>query len=551
MPTRRSDRLLQRNRAVRTVVYARYSSQLQNSRSIEDQIAVCRERADREGWTIVDVFTDYAISGAAGIGEAQRPGLNAMLTAIEAGDIDQILTESTDRIARHQGDAFAIRERIQFAGARIFTLMDGEVDDITGTIKGLMDARFRKDLGARVKRGQRGAVQQGRAAAGIAYGYSRANRLDERGELIRGLRAIDPEQAAIVVRIFTEYANGQSPKAIAARLNAEGIPAPRGETWRMTTILGDRKRQNGMLNNRLYIGELIVNRTSKVVNPVTRRTVIRPNPETEWIIEAVPSLRIVGDDLWTKAQAVKESLQGVPFDQTRRPKHLLSGLGQCAVCGGGWIKYNRDQWGCGRYRDGRGCSNTRSISTKQFEKRVLAGLQDELLHPDLVASYVRAWHVENARRAQVTTRERAAIERRHDEAARRVDRLIEAVACGADDFREIRDVLAKARAERDALASQLADLDALPVIALHPGLADDYRRQVAALNEALDENDASRLEAVPRLRSLIDRIVLSPHDSGRGVSVSITGRLDEIVRLATGCPAMIVTKSGKRRASNT
>ncbi len=304
----------------------------------------------------------------------------------------------------------------------------------------------------------------------------------------------------------------------------------------MTTISGDRKRQNGMLNNRLYIGELIINRTSKVVNPTTRRTVIRPNAETEWIAQAVPGLRIIDDSLWAKVQAVKESLQGVPFDQARRPKHLLSGLGVCAVCGGGWVKYNSDQWGCGRYRDGRGCSNSRSVSTKQYEKRVLAGLQDELLHPDLVASYVRAWHVENARRAQVTTRERGKMERRHDEAARRVDRLIEAIACGADDFREIRDVLAKARAERDQLKAQLGELDALPVIALHPGLADDYRRQVAALHEALGDNEETRLEAVPRLRSLIDRIVLAPHSSGRGVTVQIAGRLDEIVRLATGRP---------------
>ncbi|MGN5376092.1 recombinase family protein [Sphingomonas hankookensis] len=51
---------------MRTVIYARFSSQLQNSRSIEDQIAICRERADCEGWTVVEVFTDYAISGAAG-----------------------------------------------------------------------------------------------------------------------------------------------------------------------------------------------------------------------------------------------------------------------------------------------------------------------------------------------------------------------------------------------------------------------------------------------------------------------------------------------------
>jgi hypothetical protein len=54
---------------MRTVLYARFSSTLQNSRSIEDQVALLRERCERENWEVVDVFTDYAISGAAGIDE--------------------------------------------------------------------------------------------------------------------------------------------------------------------------------------------------------------------------------------------------------------------------------------------------------------------------------------------------------------------------------------------------------------------------------------------------------------------------------------------------
>ena len=129
---------------MRTLIYARYSSQLQNPRSIEDQIAACRKRAADEGWEVVEAFHDRAISGAAGIEGAQRPGLAALLAALDVGGIDQVLTESTDRLARHQGDAFAVRERIEYAGARLFTLMDGVVDDITGTIKGLLDARTRK-----------------------------------------------------------------------------------------------------------------------------------------------------------------------------------------------------------------------------------------------------------------------------------------------------------------------------------------------------------------------------------------------------------------------
>jgi site-specific DNA recombinase len=151
---------------LRTVIYARFSSDNQNPRSLADQIALCRERAEREGWPVVAVFEDAAISGAAGIGEDQRPGLNAMLRLVEAGGIDQVLAESTDRVTRHVADAHLVRERIEYAGARLFTLFDGTVTPMIGLVKGFMDAQFRTDLAARVKRGQRGTIEQGRAAGG-------------------------------------------------------------------------------------------------------------------------------------------------------------------------------------------------------------------------------------------------------------------------------------------------------------------------------------------------------------------------------------------------
>lgn len=533
---------------MRTVIYARYSSQLQNSRSIGDQLAVCRERAAREGWTIVAEFQDAAISGAAGIDEAQRPGLNALLATVEAGGIDQVLTDTTSRIARHLGDTIAIRERLEFCGCRLFTLADGEVDDITGTFKGLMDQRFRKDLAHNIRRAQRGRVAQGRAPAGLAYGYKRANRLDERGELVRGLRAIDEDQAEIVRRIFRDYASGISPKAIVRSLNAEGVPAPRGGTWQTSTLLGDRKRKNGMLKNRLYNGELIVQRTSKVVNPTTRRTVIRPNGESEWAVQPVPELRIVDAELWTAVQAQLEERAGTPFQLQARPKHLLSGLGQCGVCGSAWVKYNKAQWMCSKARQG-GCTNTRSINTDRYEKAVLGGLETELLHPDLIAAYVREWHRENARRAAEGGNRRDAVQRRHAEADRKVKRLVAIVADGDGDFEEMRAALAQARADRDRAAAELAEIEAPRVVALHTGLAEDYRRQVAALNEALAGDDEARRNAMPQVRALIDRIELVPKDGPRGVDVLLVGRLAEILRLAGVPIGNMISTIGRDRVS--
>ena len=202
---------------MRTVIYARFSSHLQNSRSIEDQIAVCRERADCEGWTVVEVSTDYTISGAAGITAEQRPGVAAMLARVRQGDIDQVLTESTDRLARHQGDSHHIREQLEYHNTRLFTLTDGVITEINGAIKGLMDSQFRKELGAKIKRGQRGTVSSGRSPAGLAYGYRTANQMDARGRPIRGLRAIDEEQAEVVRRTFRKLARGLAARTIATR----------------------------------------------------------------------------------------------------------------------------------------------------------------------------------------------------------------------------------------------------------------------------------------------------------------------------------------------
>ena len=236
---------------MRTILYARYSSELQNALSTVDQIASLRERADREGWTIIDTFADEEISGRAGIGEMQRPGLNAMRNRVERGDVEQVLAEATDRIARHSGDAHAVREHLEHFGARLFTLADGHVDEITGTIKGLMDSRFLKDLADRIRRGQRGQHGRGFNAGGLAYGYNVVKKIGEDGEIIRGILEVNEAEAAIVRRIFDETLAGVSSRAIVKALNEEGIPSPSGKLWATNVIHGERSRANGKLRKTL------------------------------------------------------------------------------------------------------------------------------------------------------------------------------------------------------------------------------------------------------------------------------------------------------------
>lgn len=173
----------------RVAIYARYSSDRQSERSIEDQVRLCRERAEREGWNVVDVFPDFALSGAT----RDRPGLNAMLARI--GEFDVVLAEALDRISRDQEDVAAIWKRVEFAGCRLHTVSEGAIGELQIGFTGTMSAVFLRNLGDKTRRGQVGRVAAGRIPGGLCYGYEPDVQVSPGGHVERGLRRIVPEQA--------------------------------------------------------------------------------------------------------------------------------------------------------------------------------------------------------------------------------------------------------------------------------------------------------------------------------------------------------------------
>jgi hypothetical protein len=135
-----------------------------------------------------------------------------------------------------------------------------------------MNALFLKDLADKTHRGLRGRVEGGKSAGGLCYGYRVVKSLTG-GTVRTGEREIEPTEAAFVERIFREFVAGVAPKAIAKRLNRDGIAGPFGGTWSPSTIHGNSKRGTGILNNELYVGRLIWNRLRFVKNPDTGKRI--------------------------------------------------------------------------------------------------------------------------------------------------------------------------------------------------------------------------------------------------------------------------------------
>ena len=347
------------------------------------------------------------------------------------------------------------------------------------------------------------------------------------------MREVDEATAAVVRRIYADYAAGMSAIRIAYALNAERIPAPRGGIWTASTLIGHRKTAFGILANPIYVGQLIYGRSKVVLDPRTRRKSMKPGDGEVETGEA-PHLRIIDDALWRAVQDQIAARSTPRPERQRRPKHLLSGLGRCGVCGGNWVLVRKGVFGCAAAFQGKACGNRRMISQRPFERRVLAELTQQMLAPEAVEAYLAEYRAEHARRAREAGAQRAALERRRAEAARKVERLVAAIADGGKEFAEVRAALAKARAEREQVAKELAGLDALPQIALHPGLARQYRAAVENLAEDLQDEHARR-EAAPRLRALIARIVVTPRGPERraGVDLQVVRHIDEVVALAT------------------
>ena len=208
---------------MKVALYARYSSDNQRDASIEDQLRICRTRAEREGWTIVDSYTDRAISGASLI----RPGIQELIADGLKRRFDVILTESLDRLSRDQEDIAGLYNRMRFAGVSIVTLSEGEVSELHIGLKGKMGALYLKDLADKTRRGLRGRVEEGKSGGGLCYGYDVVRQVDTSGETSRGERTINEPEANIVRRIFTEYLTGKSSRTIAMVLNGEGVPGRR------------------------------------------------------------------------------------------------------------------------------------------------------------------------------------------------------------------------------------------------------------------------------------------------------------------------------------
>jgi len=337
---------------MKAAIYARFSSQNQRSESIADQITACRRYAARHGHEVLDdhIYADEALSGA----RKDRPSLMALVDAAASHDFEMVLVDDLSRLARDNYLMLTVMAELEYEGVRVISVSDGiDSGDEEATLgiqlRGIFNEMHLQDLRKKTLRGQLGQKERGFFVGERTFGYRSIAvgevRLDKSGkERPDGYKMeIEPSEAAIVLRVFKEFADGKSQTSIVKTLNEEDIPGPAkaGKKWSPSTV-------HRMLVNEKYVGRWIWNRTGNRRDPKTGKRRQYEKPQTEWKVHEDEALRIIPEDLWLKAKERKEATRDTwPGGKGKRgfsgqraskekhyPTHLLSGTMICSCCEG-------------------------------------------------------------------------------------------------------------------------------------------------------------------------------------------------------------------------
>ena len=231
-----------------------------------------------------------------------RPGLDALRDAAEAGQLDAVWCLSPDRLARMYAYQIIVLDELARHGVKVLfhdtpALADDPQTQLLTQVQGVISEYERAKIAERNRRGRLWRARAGEVIAWkCAYGYRRIARCANRPA---HLVVYEPE-AAIVRRIFRDYVeNNLSMRQISLRLNQDLVPSPSGKVVWGVSVIGR------LIRNETYVGRAHYNRTASApdhrLGKGTRQV---RRPRDQWIPIAVPA--ILDEELFEAAQRARQ-----------------------------------------------------------------------------------------------------------------------------------------------------------------------------------------------------------------------------------------------------
>lgn len=277
------------------VIYARFSSHNQTEQSIEGQLKVCYEYAEKNGYTVVGEYIDRALSGRTD----NRPEFLRMIDDSKKKLFQFVLVYQFDRFSRDRYDSANYKHILKKNGVRVLSARENISDDASGIlVEGLLESiaeYYSAELSQKIKRGLAINASKLLATGGrIPLGY----KLNECKQYV-----IDEKTAPIVVNIFEIYAAGVTIKEICDKLNSQGVKTSTGKDYNKNSL-------RTLLQNKKYIG--IYSYDGK---------------ETP---DGIP--RIISDDLFNTVQVILDKNKKAPARARGDQEYILTTKLFCGKC---------------------------------------------------------------------------------------------------------------------------------------------------------------------------------------------------------------------------
>ena len=304
---------------------------ISESESITNQKSLLLQYVKENNLRVYDIYIDDGYSGT----NFDRPGFNRLLKDIELGKINMVITKDMSRLGRdYIGTGNFIEKYFPEHNVRyiavtdnIDTFLDSSNNDIA-PFKAIMNDMYAKDISKKIKSSLKAKMKEGKWVGGrTPFGYDQDK--NDKNHLV-----INEEQANIVKRIFNMCMSSLSFYKIARDLTNEGIKTPAqyyNFEWKSHYNLKygqwHSKTIRDILTNRMYIGDLVQNRRSKVNYKVKK---IIKNNTNDYIVVENTHAAIIDKELFYEVQA------RIPKNVGRNEKkenHLLDGLLYCGDCG--------------------------------------------------------------------------------------------------------------------------------------------------------------------------------------------------------------------------
>ena len=458
---------------MKAVIYARVSTERQAERgTIGSQVEALRAHVTAAGDELAGEYCDDGHSGA----RLDRPGLDQMRDAAEAGLFEVVWCLSPDRLARSYAYQVLILDEMARLGVNVrFTDAPGPDEHdpqarLLTQVQGVIAEYERAKIGERYRRGKLFRARAGEVISWKApYGYRRIPRGPDSPAHLEIFEA----EAAVVRRIFAERTAGTTIRQICRQLNAGAVPTPTGSRAVQGTSTLDR-----ILRNEAYIGRTYFNRTEAVPDrrPGHHSRQV-PRPRADWIAISCPAI-IAGE---TFEAAGKTSTDNTKWNPRRAEPGawLLRGLVKCGPCGvgtschkmrgrnGTWHRcyycHNHDPLRAGG--QDRRCPE-RNIRADALDEFVFGQIRAALLDPGLLLAGEQAIAVHApVPDDQLLAAELARLDRRLDAARAEHRRLVDLYQAGLIDMPELQRRAAAITTrqreldhKRTSLAAERADL---------------------------------------------------------------------------------------------